>query len=128
MRAGSSLRAGAGSAAGAASCRAGFSATSWAGAGRFWAGFWAGAFGDWAALMASTSCAFFIEPAPAMPMPPAIDLRSASSIEPRPPDFEAFRAGFVAASGAASCGSAGVAAEAEGVSVTWILRTLRRRQ
>ena len=39
----------------------------------------------WAALIASTSWAFFIEPAPAMPMPPAIDLRSASSMELSPP-------------------------------------------
>ena len=39
---------------------------------------------DWppglGALMASTSWAFFIEPAPLMPRPPASDLRSASSI------------------------------------------------
>ena len=40
---------------------------------------------DWAALMASTSCAFFIEPAPGMPRPPAIDFRSASSMELSPP-------------------------------------------
>ena len=39
----------------------------------------------WAALMASTSWAFFIEPAPLMPRPPAIDFRSASSIVLRPP-------------------------------------------
>ena len=39
----------------------------------------------WAALIASTSWAFFIEPAPAMPMPPAIALRSASSMELSPP-------------------------------------------
>ena len=41
----------------------------------------------WAALMASTSWAFFIEPAPRMPRPPAIDFRSARSIELSPPDF-----------------------------------------
>ena len=35
--------------------------------------------------MASTSCAFFMEPLPAMPMPPAIALRSASSIALSPP-------------------------------------------
>jgi hypothetical protein len=35
--------------------------------------------------MASTSWAFFIEPAPAMPMPWAIDFRSAISIELSPP-------------------------------------------
>ena len=40
---------------------------------------------DWAALIASTSCAFFMEPAPVMPMPPAIALRSASSMELSPP-------------------------------------------
>ena len=39
----------------------------------------------WAALMASTSCAFFMEPAPDMPMPAAIDLRSARSMELSPP-------------------------------------------
>ena len=39
----------------------------------------------WAALMASTSCAFFMLPAPAMPMPPAIDFRSAISMELSPP-------------------------------------------
>ena len=39
----------------------------------------------WAALIASTSCAFFMPPAPAMPMPPAIDFRSASSMELSPP-------------------------------------------
>ena len=42
---------------------------------------------DWAALIASTSWAFFIDPAPETPMPLAIDLRSASSIELRPPLF-----------------------------------------
>ena len=41
---------------------------------------------DWAALMASTSCAFFMEPAPRMPRPPAIDFRSASSMVLSPPD------------------------------------------
>ena len=40
---------------------------------------------DCAALIASTSWAFFIELAPEMPMPPAIFLRSARSIELRPP-------------------------------------------
>ena len=35
--------------------------------------------------MASTSCAFFMEPAPEMPMPAAIDLRSARSMELSPP-------------------------------------------
>ena len=40
---------------------------------------------DWAALIASISCAFFIEPAPEMPMPPAIAFRSASSMELSPP-------------------------------------------
>ena len=40
---------------------------------------------DWAALIASTSCAFFMEPAPRMPRPPAIDFRSASSMELSPP-------------------------------------------
>ena len=39
----------------------------------------------WADLIASTSWAFFMEPAPAMPMPDAIDLRSASSMELSPP-------------------------------------------
>ncbi len=42
---------------------------------------------DWAALMASTSWAFFMEPAPLMPRPPAIDFRSASSMVLSPPDF-----------------------------------------
>ena len=37
--------------------------------------------------MASTSWAFFIEPAPRMPRPPAIDFRSASSMELSPPVF-----------------------------------------
>jgi hypothetical protein len=37
--------------------------------------------------MASTSWAFFIEPAPLIPRPPAIALRSASSRELSPPDF-----------------------------------------
>jgi hypothetical protein len=37
--------------------------------------------------MASTSCAFFMEPAPRMPSPPAIDFRSASSMALSPPDF-----------------------------------------
>jgi len=41
---------------------------------------------DWAALIASTSCAFFMEPAPRIPRPPAIDFRSASSMELSPPD------------------------------------------
>jgi hypothetical protein len=36
-------------------------------------------------LIASRSWAFFIEPAPGMPMPPAIALRSANSIELSPP-------------------------------------------
>jgi hypothetical protein len=64
-------------------------------------------------LIASTSCAFFIDPAPGMPRPAAIDLRSARSIELRPADLEAaFLTGF--------------SVVAEGVSVTWILRTLRR--
>ena len=40
---------------------------------------------DCADLMASTSWAFFIEPAPEMPMPAAIDLRSARSMELSPP-------------------------------------------
>ncbi len=35
--------------------------------------------------MALTSSAFFIEPAPEIPSPPAIDLRSAISIELSPP-------------------------------------------
>jgi len=39
----------------------------------------------WAALMASTSCAFFMVLAPAMPMPEAMDFRSAISIELSPP-------------------------------------------
>ena len=39
----------------------------------------------WRALIASTSWAFFMEPAPEMPIPPAIDLRSASSMELSPP-------------------------------------------
>src|SRR5688572_28959313 len=69
--------------------------------------------------MASTSWAFFIEPAPEMPRPTAMDLRSASSIELRPPDLAAaFLAGFFAA--------AVSAVSTEGVSVTWVLRTLRR--
>jgi hypothetical protein len=38
-------------------------------------------------LIASTSWAFFMEPAPRMPRPPAIDLRSARSREFRPPDL-----------------------------------------
>ena len=50
----------------------------------------------WAALMASTSWAFFIDPAPETPIPPAIDLRSASSMELRPPPF------FLAVVGAAA--------------------------
>ena len=41
--------------------------------------------GDWAALIASTSCAFFMEPAPAIPMPAAMDFRSAISMELSPP-------------------------------------------
>ena len=40
---------------------------------------------DWAALMALTSSAFFIEPAPEIPRPPAIAFRSAISIELSPP-------------------------------------------
>jgi hypothetical protein len=36
--------------------------------------------------MASTSCAFFMDPAPLMPRPPAIDFRSASRRELSPPD------------------------------------------
>ncbi len=36
--------------------------------------------------MASTSCAFFMEPVPRMPRPPAIDFRSASSMVLSPPD------------------------------------------
>ena len=35
--------------------------------------------------MASTSCAFFMLAAPAMPMPPAIGFRSAISMESSPP-------------------------------------------
>ena len=37
--------------------------------------------------MASTSWAFFIDPVPRMPRPPAIDFRSANSMELSPPDF-----------------------------------------
>ncbi len=40
---------------------------------------------DWAALMASTSWAFFMLPEPEMPMLPAICLRSAISMELSPP-------------------------------------------
>ena len=47
--------------------------------------------------MASTSCAFFMEPAPVMPRPPAIALRSASSMELSPPPR--FFAGAADASG-----------------------------
>jgi hypothetical protein len=36
-------------------------------------------------LIASTSWAFFMEPAPTIPMPAAIDLRSAISMELSPP-------------------------------------------
>ena len=50
-----------------------------------------------AALMASTSWAFFIELAPGMPMLPAIDLRSAISMELSPPPR------FFGASEAAGC-------------------------
>ena len=46
--------------------------------------------------MASTSSAFFIEPARGMPRPEASDFRSASSMAWRPPPF------FFAAAGAAS--------------------------
>ena len=55
--------------------------------------------------MASTSCAFFIEPAPATPSPAAIDFRSARSMELSPPE-RFFAAGAVswAASGAAAWG------------------------
>ena len=59
----------------------------------------AGRWPPWAALIASTSCAFFMEPAPLMPMPPAIALRSASSMELSPPPR--FFAGAADASGAA---------------------------
>ena len=63
--------------------------------------------------MASTSWAFFIEPAPATPRPAAIDFRSAMSIELSPPDR------FFAA-GAAPWGAAAseAAAAAWGWSVT----------
>ena len=46
--------------------------------------------------MASTSWAFFMEPVPRMPRPPAIDFRSASSMVLSPPDFF-FGAGAAAA-------------------------------
>ena len=38
-----------------------------------------------AALIASTSCGFFMEPAPLMPRPFAIAFRSATSMVERPP-------------------------------------------
>ena len=50
----------------------------------FSAGFWVGRL-PWAALIASTSWAFFMAPEPAMPMPLAIALRSARSMELSPP-------------------------------------------
>jgi hypothetical protein len=51
-------------------------------------------------LIASTSWAFFMEPAPTIPMPAAIDLRSAISMELSPPPR--FFGGFPAAEADAS--------------------------
>ena len=115
---GAAARPGAARAARLSGCSAPARALGWAGCSTGAGG--CSAFSAWpttrlGALMASTSWAFFIDPAPETPRPAAIDLRSASSIELRPLAFDAaFLAGFFARS------------TQWAVSVTWILRTLRR--